>query len=308
MQEKSSCVQKQVPFQVNWRIWLKLAVSLGLLAYIIGKIPFADLKAALLHANLPKFLLAFLLVNLCMAVSAVKWRPLLTVLQINIPLHRLLGVYYIGLFANNFLPSSIGGDALRIYHVAKDSGKTAEAAASVVGERLLASLALVFTAAAAMFFLSNQNAAQIYRYVGVLAVVCAVLTAVIFYYPFQETGRLGRFLCRLSEYKKYPGTLALVLLLSFVFQACMVLANVYIFGALGVQLPVYLHFVYVPVIMAVSMLPLSINGLGVREGMYVLFYGFAGVDSATALLCSLLFFTQITVSSLAGGIIMMLRK
>ena len=308
MQDKSSCVQKQVPLQVHRRVWLKLAVSLGLLVYIIGKIPFADLKAVLLHANRASLLLAFLLVNLCMVVSAVKWRPLLTVLQVDIPLRRLLAVYYIGLFANNFLPSSIGGDALRIYHAAKDTGKTAEAAASVVGERLLASLALVFTAAAAMLFLSGQDAALIYRYVGVLAAVCAVLAAVVFYYPFRETGRIGRFLCRISEYKKHPGTLALVLLLSFGFQICMVLANVYIFGALGVQLPVYLHFVYVPVIMAVSMLPVSINGLGVREGMYVLFYGSAGVDGATALLCSLLFFTQITVSSLAGGIIMMLHK
>lgn len=301
-------MQKQLGFSMGWRTCVKIGVSLGLIVWIISKIPMGALKDSLVNAHWPDSLLAFIMVNLCMLVSVLKWRPLLTVLEIKIPLLRLLGYYYAGLFANNFLPSSIGGDALRIYDVAKESGKTSEAAASVVMERLIASLALGLTAAVAMFFVSHQSSQIVYLTVGGILAVCLVLLTVFFYFPFSEDGRIGRFLSRLGQYKKCPGTLAWVLLLSFLFQVSMVFANVYTFTAFGVQLPLYLHFFYIPVIMAVSMLPLSINGLGVREGMYVLFYGYAGVDAATAMLCSLLFFIQITISSLAGGVIILLRK
>ncbi|MTI79559.1 MAG: flippase-like domain-containing protein [Firmicutes bacterium] len=308
LENKSISLPKQMNIPAGWRSWAKLGVSLFFLIWIISKIPMGNLKDSLVHAHKPDLLLAFFMVNLCMLVSVLKWRPLLTVLQIKISLNRLLAFYYVGLFANNFLPSSIGGDALRIYDVARESGKTSGAVASVVVERLMASLALGFTAAVAIVIVSQQSNAMVYWSVGGIIASCFFLLGIIFYYPFQEKGFIGRFLYRLGEYKKYPSTLALVLILSFTFQACLVLVNVFIFKAVGFQLPIYIHLLYIPVIMAVSMIPLSINGLGVREGMYVLLYGYAGVDATTAMLCSLLFFTLVTISSLAGGVIILFRK
>lgn len=308
IENKTIGTQSSPAIRADWRFWSKFAVSIGLLAWIISKIPLGSLKDSLVHAHRPSLLLAFFMVNLCMVVSALKWRPLLTVLQIQIPLGRLLAFYYAGLFANNFLPSGIGGDALRIYYVARESGKTKEAAASVVMERLVASLALGLTAAMAMLFVSHRGSSVVFWSVRGLVIFCFVLLVFLFCYPFREEGKIGIFLRRMGDYKQFPGTLAGVLMLSFLFQGCLVLSNVFTFMALGIHLPLYIHFLYIPVIMAVSMLPLSINGLGVREGMYVLLYGYAGVDGATAMLCSLLFFTQVTVSSLAGGLIILARK
>lgn len=165
----------------------------------------------------------------------------MTVQGIRIPFANLLSLHYVGLFANNFLPSGIGGDALRI---------------------------------------------------------C----------PFRKDTIIGRWLSQMGKYKAAPGVLIKVLALSFLFQALMILAKIFIFRSAGINLPLAVHFLYIPVIMAVSMLPISINGLGIREGMYIILYGYAGVDSATAVLCSLLFFILVTLASLAGGIAFLQRK
>jgi len=219
-------------------------------------------------------------------------------------------LYYIGLFTNNFLPSGIGGDALRIYGTAKISGKTTEAAASVILERLLASLALGLTASLALLFvpLPDNIKHQIYWCVGIIVGTCFFIPAALFCYPFRENTMVGRWLSQLSKYKATPGVLIKVLALSCLFQALMVLANIFIFWSAGINLPLAVHFLNIPVIMAVSMLPVSINGLGIREGMYVILYGFAGVDSAKAVSCSLFFFILVTLASLAGGIALLQRK
>jgi len=291
------------------KLFIKLAVSAGLLIWIISKIRLDSLGAAISGSNLFLLFAAFLMVNLCMLVSVLKWRPFLTLHKVHFPFARLLSFYYVCLFANNFLPSSIGGDAMRIYDVAKASGKPQEAAASVIAERLLASLALALTAAAAWALVSGIGGGSLTSWlVGGILVFCLAATVVLFCFNFREDGKVGRWLCRLGSYKKHPGLLLKVLLLSFLFQFIMVLANVLIFQALGVNIPLLKHFLFIPVIMAVSMVPLSINGLGIREGMFVMLYGAAGVDAATSLAGALLFFTMITVTRLAGGVSFALRK
>lgn len=306
---KSLYLVKAAQLKTPVRRLIKLIVSAGLLAWMVSKISLQSLGASLNRCDWPGLALAFVLVNLCMLVSVLKWRPLLTVQQVPISFISLLSFYYAGLFANNFLPSGIGGDALRIYDVARTSGKPKEAAASVVMERLLASLALALTAAAALAFMTEQGGSGYINWlVGGIVLVCLAALGILFLCPFKEDGKAGRWLRRLGEYKEHPGTLAKVLLYSFLFQGLLVLSNSFIFKAAGAEVPLLRHFLYVPVIMAVSMLPLSVNGLGIREGMYVALYGHSGLDPGTALLCSLLFFGQVTATSLAGGAIIALRK
>lgn len=293
----------------NLKTLVKLVVSATLLTAVIFKIPLSSFEASLTEFQWPCLFLSLTMVNLCMLVSALKWQPLLTTLRIQIPFLKLLSFYYVGLFANNFLPSSIGGDALRIIDVARASGKTKEAAASVIMERLLASLALALTAAAALTFGSRlEGNSYVYWLIGGLVVACMAAIGLLFCFPFKENGRIGNLLYRLGEYREQPGTLCKVLLFSFLFQGLLVVANVFAFQSLGADIPLVSHFLYIPVIMAVSMLPLSINGLGIREGMYVVLYKQSGVDPAVAVACSLVFFILVGLSSLAGGVILAVRK
>ncbi|OPX83725.1 MAG: hypothetical protein A4E52_01773 [Pelotomaculum sp. PtaB.Bin013] len=291
------------------KMFIKIVISAGLLAWILNRIQLGPLKVLIINSHWPSLFASFLMVNICMLVSVLKWQPLLTVQKVQIPFIRLLSFYYVGPFANNFLPSSIGGDAMRIYDAARSSGKTKEAAASVIVERLLASLALALTAAIALALVSGTGGNGIVSWlVGGILAFCLAVTAILLCSTSKEDSKIGQWLCCLGNYKEHPGVLVKVLMLSFLFQFVLVLSNVFIFRAIGADIPLLKHFLFIPVIMAVSMLPLSINGLGIREGMYVLLYGFAGINPATALAGSLLFFTLVTVTSLAGGVIFALRK
>jgi len=298
-----------IRFNINFKFLMKVIVSAGLLAWILSRIPVDSLVLSLAKCQWTSLILSFVTVNFCILVSALKWRPLLTVYGIQIPFARLLSFYYAGLFANNFLPSSIGGDTLRIYKVARVSGKIKEAAASVVMERLLSSLALALTAAAALGLVSKLGGENFICWVvGGIAAACLAVMGILFCCPFRENSKAGQWLCRMGGYREHPYVLGKVLLLSFLFQGLLVLANVFAFQSAGANMPLLNHFLYIPVIMAVSMLPLSINGLGIREGMYIALYSYAGLDQATALLCSLLFFTLVTVASLVGGVIIGLES
>lgn len=170
---------------------LKVIFSAGLLAFILTRINLSALIKSVSKCQSSYLLFSFLFVNLCMVVSALKWRPLLIVQGIRAPFTSLLSLYYIGLFANNFLPSGIGGDALRIYGAAKISDKTTEAAASVILERLLASLALGLTASLALLFVSFVSLPdgikyQVYWCVGIIVGVCFFIPAALFRYSFLE--------------------------------------------------------------------------------------------------------------------------
>lgn len=298
-----------MPLPVSAKSWIKLIISVTLLVWVFKKMPLGNLEEALATCNWPWIVVSLIIVNLCMLVSAFKWKPLLNVQQIRISLTNLLLFYYEGLFANNFLPSSIGGDVLRVYNVAKASGKTREAAASVIMERLLAALALALTAAAALLLVAKQGGNSfIYWSVGGILAICLIILALFLFYPYTEEGLIGRWFCQLGKYREKPYALWQVLMLSFVFQGLLVAANYFIFQALGADIQPLKHFLYIPVIMAISMLPISINGIGVREGMYVVLYGYDGIEPATAVMGSLLFFMLVTVTSLAGGVILAVKK
>lgn len=291
------------------KFYLKLIISAGLLAWVLSRVPLPSLWNAVNGCGWPWIVLSFAVVNACMFVSALKWQLLLNAQHIRLSFTRVLSFYYVGLFANNFLPSSIGGDAMRIYDAARASGKAGEAAASVVMERLLASLALAFTAAVAVMLRPDYRGNGLFLWLtGGIAVFCLAATVILFAWPFNENGPVGRWLCRLSRYKKEPQVLFGVMLLSFLFQGLLVVSNIFIFKALGVDIPLPVHFFYIPLIMAATMLPASVNGIGIREGMYAMLYGLAGVEPATAVACSLLFWALVTVASLAGGIILAARK
>jgi uncharacterized membrane protein YbhN (UPF0104 family) len=104
------------------------------------------------------------------------------------------------------------------------------------------------------------------------------------------------------------GALVRVMALSFVFQACVVLLGWATFVAIGVPVSLGACFLFIPIISALQLVPISLNGFGVREGAYIFFFGSQGVGHTEAVAASLLFTLLVSAVSLSGGVLFATRR
>jgi uncharacterized protein (TIRG00374 family) len=281
----------------------------------------SDFAALAQKADMLYLAVGFLLVIAALVVSAYKWQLLLVVQDVHVPLWRLFTSYLVGLFFNNFLPTNIGGDIVRMHDVSKYTGKGAEAVASVIGERLLAAFALALTAAAGLalsYQFSNGFGGMVAAlFLLTLAIIAAFANDRLRHLLSQKVSlpnvfslrrRLRGVASSMSTCLSDRTTVLWVLAYSLVFHFIVVLINYVIFLALGLDVPLVYCLLFIPIISAIQMLPVSISGLGVREGAYVYFFGSLGLSSAESIASSLIFWILVAIVSLAGGVIFAMRK
>ncbi|MCK4271039.1 flippase-like domain-containing protein, partial [bacterium] len=119
---------------------LKILVSIGLLAFLVHRAGLSDILLVVRSANVVGLLVALFVYTATIVLISWRWRLLLVSQQAGVPFGRLLSLYFIGFFFNNFLPSSIGGDIYRAMGAGQENGRKAVSAASVLVERLLGML------------------------------------------------------------------------------------------------------------------------------------------------------------------------
>ena len=231
--------------------------------------------------------LAIALIVLALLVSAIKWRILLRAQVATISLPYLFNTYLVGLFFNNFLPSNVGGDVARIADIAKRTGKAPEATASVIGERLISGLALALTALIGLL-LSPPSIGPVRTDCWRTDPVLCIRDGTFRVPESEEDYQYGDSPAAWSQMVRtdQPGSQGLSPWLyailprscgpvfwSFAFHITLVLVNYAIFIALNINLPLISFVLYVPIIAAIQLVPVSVNGFGVREVAYVYFFG-----------------------------------
>ncbi len=296
---------------------IRPVVSLALLGVLFYKLGAAELWGTLRTADLFWLAGGALFVVVAMLISAWKWQLLLVAQGVSVPVQALFGSYLVGLFFNNFLPSNIGGDVVRVHDVAKRTGQGSAVAASVIAERLLAGVALALTAAGALLF-SAEYTSQVGPSIGLALLVFAGLIALVMSsgvrrwlertLPAGRAQVLTRVASDMSDALRNRAVVLRVLVLSFVFQAAVVLVAWAGFVAIGVPVSLQACFLFIPIISAIQLVPVSLNGLGVREGAYVLFFGSIGVGRIEAAAASLLFGLLVAGVSLTGGALFAARR
>lgn len=307
--------------KLGWLWLLRPVIGIGLLVFLLRGAKLSEFTALAERANVLFLGVAVALVVAALVVSAYKWQMLLVVQKVNVPLPRLFTSYLVGLFFNNFLPTNIGGDVVRMHDVARYTGKTAESVASVISERLLAAFALALTAALGLA-LSYQASGQFGALVAGLFVLTLGLILLLGNGKLRwAVGRKVKWLNVLPFWRRLSNVaasisaclqdrriVAWVLAYSIVFHLMVVMINYFIFLALGLNVPFVYCLLFIPIISAIQLLPISISGLGIREGAYVYFFGGVGLSSAEAIGSSLIFWALVALVSLAGGVIFALRR
>jgi uncharacterized protein (TIRG00374 family) len=299
-------------------IGLRLTVSAGLITLLLVVANLGDLWEALKSASLVLLTGALALVFARVVISAYRWQILLTSKNISAPLGTLACFYLVGHFFNMFLPTVLGGDVVRGYELARWSRRAVDSAASVVMERLLGFMALFAICWISLLFgysaLQGTNAVPIVAalsgaFVLLLVILLSrrsmarILSLAGVIRRWNVTDRLRQAYDRFHSFTARKDVLAKAFLMSVLFQLLGIVSTYLISEALGLAVPFAYFLIVMPVIWVIMMVPISVSGLGVREGAFVLFFTQSGVSTEEAILLSLLFFGLTVVVALVGGVV-----
>lgn len=311
------------------KIIIKCAVSCLLLGYLLYKTDLSAIWTALKTANPFWIGVSFSLHIIGFLLTAYRWQMLLAARGAHLPTWYLVRSVLIGIFFNNFLPSTVGGDVFRAYDTAKQVGSKTESMTVVVVERLTGIFALGLFAFFALLlgFSHFGRIPIIWLALGGLLVAFLVFLAAmnhtvaktikaIFEHPemlkipfLQKVQvKLKQIYAALCVYKQNKRVMIIAFLLALLLQINVIVHYYFISHALGLPVPLLYFFLIIPVVTIVLMVPIFINGIGGRETAYMLLLGKFGVTSSEAIAFSWITFGMILVQGIAGGIVYALRK
>jgi hypothetical protein len=298
---------------------LKLAVSLALLAYLLGG---TDLQALIqrVRGGDPLLLMtAVVCYGLMLLLSTWRWRLLLAAQGYPAPLRDLSASYLVATFFNNFLPSNIGGDVIRVRDSTRLTGSMTTSLAVVAIDRILG-LGALYALALAAFALGGPAVRHFAgaRSVLLLLGVLFGLLAYVFFLPGTARRVMGLLgLARIDwarerfevvqaavhVYRARLGAVWAAFLASVALQALVVLYFWAVARALHIPLPLGASFVIVPLCTLVQTVPISFNGWGVRETVFIVYFSQIGLPRDSALAFSLVGAGLIVLLSLSGAVV-----
>jgi glycosyltransferase 2 family protein len=297
----------------KWRI----LVSVVLIAVLAWRIDWAPALAALAHANWALWAAGLGVYLFAQSVSSLRWRMLAHVQGFSGSHLRYLGYYFIGMFFNLVLPTSIGGDMTRTWYLVTREGaslprgkRQVAGFLSVSGDRLNGLFALIGVAGIAALCCPTPLPPWIWWTVGGLTVGAGAGVALL---PWAgallaSQPRMQWLAEGASRYGNSPRTLLIATLLSFVVQVANVLLACLLGAALGLPVPPAYYGVLAPLVALLALLPISLNGMGLREAGTVVLLAPLGVSAAEAVTLAVLTFAVYAVASLGGGVVLLLGR
>lgn len=309
-------------FKKIFSIFLRIGISIILLVFLFKQVDEKSLFALIKNANKPLLLLAFVVYFLTYLFCLLRWEMLLKAVKISLSIKRVIISYAGGTFFSLFLPSTIGGDFIRTIDLAAHTNKPKEVVATVLVDRLSGYIGLAVVALAAAILgwkLVEGSKVVLFSLAMIVFILIAVLLVLFNKFAYAKiskflqvpnAGKIRSMLIKLHEEIHYfrhnkkliVKNLALSLLVQIIAPITFYLTGL----ALGIKInPVY-YFVFLPIIGAITMLPISIGGLGLRDATTIFFFAKAGVSKDLAFAMSLINFSFILVYGCLGGILYVL--
>lgn len=297
---------------------LRIAVAVALTAYVIWRSDPAGIVAIAAGAGAGWIALALALVIVDRALNAYRWLVLLRALTPGSrpPLGAVMRIFFVSSFVGNFLPS-VGGDLYRAWQLARLEVRPAEAAASVLMDRVLGVLSMVMVGAAAFASLRGIDIPGVVPALVFAAACCGAAAAAVFSsrtaalavtmaerIPSPRFTRVAsRLMDAVRHYASHRGALVGVLGLSLGVQILRILQAYCLGQALGIEAPAAVYFAFVPLITLVMQIPITIGGLGTSQYAFERLFGYAGVPAPAAVALSILFLALGTFGNLPGGLL-----
>ena len=300
----------------------KVLVSVLLFAWLFRRVDWSAIGPTLGHAT-PFWILGAAVVLIASHVLAsLQWSRLLLAVGIVLPFWKVVSYYFVGLFFNNFLPANVGGDLARTLDASRTGSSRATALSTVVLDRLIGTVALggvaVVTTIPAI-----EHFRHAISYLGVLAFFAAavlMLRAVVEPRVLAALERvlaavglarlapaLDELAARLAAFRGRRRLLLSLLAIALVVQIMRVGVHVLFARALGLHVPTAYFFLFVPLLAVIVSLPISLNGIGVREGAGILLFGLVGLDRSSAFALQFGTYLVAVGVSCLGGLMFLVR-
>ncbi len=298
------------------RVVSTLVVLALAFTYVLLKIDVHETARIIRSADPLWVALSVVLIFVMILPMSWRWQQLLRAREIRESLAWLMRAYFVGFTVGQVLPTSVGGDASRIYETAKrHRGEVAAITGSVLVERALGGVVTLLLAAVGFLLAIGRYPIGAYLWIEFLLVFGAIVLGFVFFshtarerlvifVPLARKLRIERLARTIYEgihgYRNHRGTLGVVSVATVVVQIGGIL-SIYAAGrAVGIHVSVLAYVVLGPLLFLVTLLPFTINGLGVREAFFVNFFAKLNVPADAAFACGFLFFLTSLALALPG--------
>jgi uncharacterized protein (TIRG00374 family) len=306
------------------KVFVRLGISAAILYFVLRSIDLPSFWERVKGMNPTWILLAIAAFVFSQSVSVWRWKRLLHAQHIEVEARRLTESLWISLFFNNFLPSNIGGDFVRIRDTASAAGSKTLATTVILVDRVLGLTALVIVAAsgaftASLFGVHVPGARWLYiaAALGLVAAIFVIAMPQLVGHSLLPvralnkpwlTERAQRLEDAVIRFRNAPNALAGAFGGALVVQITIVAFYLLTAEGLSVPLPIFLGAVLIPVSLVVQMAPVSINGFGVREAVFAFFFRRFGLPTDAAVALSLVSTGMVMGLSLVGGFFFLRRR
>jgi glycosyltransferase 2 family protein len=301
---------------------MKLLVSAGLLIFFYTRIHIEDFLDTLAGANFSYVAIGLIVYLASQLVSALRWTILARPLGFDTRYKDFSLYYLIGMFFNLFAPSTVGGDVTRTYYLARNGQKNREkgwatstvpAAVSVFMDRAVGMAALVWLGAAglALFpYYAVPSAIRSLTFTLSLALIVGGLLVPVLRRVLPNDGHpiIVKLKVAMSAYRDHWGVIPQAIVLSFVLHLVQAWIHLLMGKALQINVPFSFCLILYPLVGTFAALPLSLNGIGLREGGYLFLLGLIGINPEKGIAFSLLVFLIVVMDSLIGGLLFLVKK
>ena len=294
--------------------YLKVAVSLILISLLIYNIEWGALADNMKTVSATSILIAFTILIVQFPISAYKWQKALRIHGLAYTFGFLQKILCIGFFFNNFLPTSIGGDAYRAVKTMPKEGYKSCAVSAILVERIIGLVALLFLGLVGGVITLQSEEIPIVVYFVTIGLAGTFAFLVLLF--ILKLGYLAGFLARLKRIKKLeilthnlgliyrnPKGLANIFTISLFFQLLAIVAIGVLFDALGSEGDYARYAIIAAIVGLAGLLPISINGIGVTEGAFAVAAIQLGMDYNQAVIVAFMLRILVVPLSLVCGMV-----
>ncbi|MGD9581205.1 MAG: lysylphosphatidylglycerol synthase transmembrane domain-containing protein [Vampirovibrionia bacterium] len=292
------------------KLFLRIAISIILLIFFASKVNLNETLSMIANTNYIYLALGLLLYFVGQTISAYKWSIIAATIGFKRKFSEYLQFYFIGMFFNLFLPSTVGGDVGKAYYLSKgeSNGRKAPAIYTVLAERMSGLAVLAWLGTIALLTPMGSTFPATLKYIAIALslsiLIGAPLFPIVMKKIFSENNWLNRSM--MNDVMVFWNTKLTIqcLGLSLIFHLIIILIHILISLALHLDISPWYYFAIYPIVAIIGFIPIAFNGIGVREGAYIYLLSHAGaIESGAGLAFGILWFSIIVAASLVGGIV-----